>query len=147
MTLLEHEAEPEAVSAFKTQVTDLATEQLVKLEAEQQRLATELASVVDQIKSVRAVLRATNYSNGSKPGPKPRGSQAGLKFNLSEERRTELMAWLKDNTDEITSTTVRAKFPNWSGSYCNMALKSLREEGLIRKSAQTGSLVIYRSMV
>ena len=141
MSLLEHEAQ--TLSAFKSNVEDLALVELNRLEAEQKVLSEALASVHDSIKSVKAVLRGVTV-NGHKPKLK---SKAQVPFSMSQDREGEVIRWLTGNKDEITSRTIKVQFPGWSESYCNMTLKFLRETGVLRLSGTAGSMNIYRSLI
>lgn len=142
MSLLEHEAQ--TLASFKSNVEDLALAELQRLELERVALDEALASVRDAIKSVKAVLSA---AQPPKPTKKKEASKAGAPFKLSAEREAEVMAYLAGHEEEITSTSMRAAFPNWSGSYVNMVLKHLREDGVVRLAATSGSMNIYRSLV
>lgn len=138
----------QTLSAFRSNVEDLALAEVNRLDARRIELTTELDAVLYQLKAVRAVLRASQNGNGGRPkGSKNRKSQAAAKFTLSPDRAAEIMPWLTGNNEEITSTTLRAKFPSWSGSYCNMVLKHLREENVVRLSGTSGQSNVYRSMV
>lgn len=143
MTMTE-EAEAQSQSAFKSSVEDLALEELTRLQDERKIIADQLTEVDGAIKTVKAILRAATV--GGTPGPKPK-KQPTSAFSMSEEREGEIIRWLTGNEDEITSKTVKAKFSGWSDSYCNMALKWLRETGVIRLAATAGSMNIYRSMI
>lgn len=140
MSLLEHEAQ--TLNAFKSNVEDLALEELTRLEAERVALDEALTSVKDAIKSVRAVLSAARPPQAKKKEP----SKAGAPFKMSLDREVAITDWLRGNEDEITSKTVQAQFPEWSGSYVNMALKQLRDDGVLRLAAMAGSMRIYRAM-
>jgi hypothetical protein len=137
--------EVQALDAFKSNVEDLALEELARLDAEREKLEKELGQVKDAIKSVRAVLTAARPAS-PKHLAKPKAKKQ-VPFSMSEEREGELVRWLTGNTDEITSKTAKVQFPDWSDSYVNMALKELRETGVLRLAATSGSMNIYRSMV
>lgn len=141
MSLLEHAAQ---LQAFRSNVEDLALAEITILEERQKQLTTELESVLYQLKSVRAVLRASTNGSGPKPKAKPKPSQP---FKLTGEREVAVMAFLEGNEDEITSRSFKAQFPAWSTAYCNSVLKHLRDEGTIRLSGTSGQMNIYRSMV
>lgn len=132
------------LSAFKSNVEDLALEELLRLEAQRKELEDALASVVSDIKGLKTVLRAINPPQAKK---KKEPSKAGAPFTMSAEREAELREWLTGNEAEITSRTMRARFPSWSGSYCNMALKEFRDTGVLRLAAKTGGQHIYRSLI
>lgn len=141
-------ADEQTLTAFRSSVESIALAEIDQLEARRVALTTELDDVLYQLKTVRAVLRASNNGNGGRPkGSKNRKSQAGKSFTISPERSAEIMPWLEGNNEEITSSTLRAKFPSWSGSYCNMVLKQLREENIVRLSGTAGQSNVYRSMV
>lgn len=142
MSLLEHEAQ--TLASFKSNIEDLALEELSRLETERVALDEALASVRESIKSVRAVLSAARPPQAKK---KKEPSKAGAPFKLSEEREVEVIRWLTGNTDEITSRTARAQFPNWSASYVNMVLKHMREQSLLRLAATSGGMNVYRSLL
>jgi hypothetical protein len=132
--------------AFKANVEDLALDELRRLEADRKSLAEQLEAVTEQIKSVKAVLRAIHP--GAKSGPKPKPKAATTPFSMSEEREGEFMRWLTEIGPEVdvTARKVYERF-GWSESYCNMAVKMLREQGVLRLSATAGSTRIYRSML
>jgi DUF4097 and DUF4098 domain-containing protein YvlB len=147
MSLLE--AEAQTASAFKSSVEDLALEELSRLDLRQLDLQGRLAVVQDEIKAVKAILKATSSSR-ARPKPKQKkkeASKAGNPFKMSEEREVEWVRWLTGNRAEITSKTAAAQFPEWSESYVNMALKDSREQGVLRLAATSGSMNIYRSML
>jgi hypothetical protein len=139
MSLKESEG---TLNAFKADVEDLALAELSRLDELRQALESNLSAVNGDIKALKAVLRAVNP-----PQAKKEPSKAGVPFVMSEDREREVYAWLAGREDEITSKTMRAQFPTWSPSYCNMALKMLRETGVLRLSATTGGQHIYRSLV
>ena len=143
MSLLE-EGTSRTRGVFKQSVEDLALEELQRLDMIQLDLQGRLAVVQDEIKAVKAILRATAPP---KPPKKKEPSKAGVPFKLSEDREAEIIPWLTGNRDEITSRSTREQFPSWSGSYVNMALKYLREEGVLRLAATSGGQNIYRSLV
>lgn len=143
MSLQEHEAQ--ALASFKSNVEDLALEELARLEVERDQLVSALSDVNAAIKSVRAVLLATR-PRPSKQQTKKQPSKAGDSFKMSLDREVAITDWLHGNEDEITSKTVQAQFPEWSGSYVNMALKQLRDDGVLRLAAMAGSMRIYRVM-
>jgi hypothetical protein len=141
MSLLEHEAQ--TLQAFKSNVEDLALEELSRLETERVAMEEALASVKESIKSVRAVLAAARPPQAKKKA----AAKAVTPFKFSDERESLIIRWLTGNTDEITSASTRDRFPNWSGSYVNMALKHLREEGVLRLAATSGGANVYRSLL
>lgn len=142
MSLLEGEAQ--TMAAFKSNVEDLALEELTRLDSLQLDLQAKLAAVQGEIKAVKAILKATS---GGHAAPKPKPKKKQVPFSMSEEREAALIQWLTGNTDEITSKTAATQFPEWSDSYVNMALKELRETGVLRLAATSGSMNIYRSLL
>jgi ribosomal protein S25 len=128
---------------FKTSVEDLALEELTRLSELREVQESDLANTIAEIKSIKSVLRAVTPQA---PKKKKEASKAGTPFVMSAERTAEVHQWLTGNENEITSRAMRDKFP-WSGSYCNMALKMLRETGVIRLSATVNGTNIYRSLI
>lgn len=142
MSLLE--AEAQTMGAFKSNVEDLALEELQRLDLLRLDLQAQLDGVLNEIKAVKTILRAAGGpTSPSKPKPKKKQTP----FSMSEERESALIQWLSGNEDEITSKTAAAQFPEWSDSYVNMALKELRDTGVLRLAATSGSMNIYRSML
>lgn len=143
MTVLE--ADAQTSQAFKSSVEDLALEELSRLTDEATKLRAAQHNIQEEIKAVKAILRAsTGKSNpGTKPGTKKKQSP----FSMSDERIEAFETWIRTTDGEITSRAVRAAFPNWSDSYCNSALKEFRERGILRLSATSGGMNIYRSLL
>jgi hypothetical protein len=132
------------LSAFKSDVEDLALAELSRLDDLRQALESNLSAVNADIKALKSVLRAINPTPVKK---KKEPSKAGIPFVMSADREAEFCAWIAGREDEITSRTMREQFPTWSPSYCNMALKMMRETGILRLSATTGGQHIYRSLI
>lgn len=141
MSLLE-EAELETARAFRSNVEDLALAELQRLGEQRELLQGELVEINESIKRVKTVLRATV---GSPTKQKPKRKQS--EFSMSQDRESEIVQWLTGNKDEITTKMVSEQFPGWSESYANMAVKFLRETGVLRQSAVVGSQRIYRSLI
>jgi hypothetical protein len=135
----------DALGAFKANVEEMAYAQLALLNDEASSLEARLSEVRKQRKQVRAVLLATS------PKPprerKKSAPKAGVPFKMSAERRAAFQQFLDEHgQQEFTTRTVKDAFPGWADSYANMTVKLLREEGVIRKAAQSGSTSIYKAV-
>lgn len=137
------EAQAQTVQAFKSNVEDLALEELSRLEIDREDLQARLALVTDSIKQVKSVLQATRPKDA--PAPRKRNPDRGTM--IGPDAKAEVLAWVKGmNGDEITAAKLRAQFPNRSGSFANIALKQLRDEGLIRLAGKSGATYLYRAL-
>jgi hypothetical protein len=134
----------DALGAFKANIEELANAELALLDDELGRLTARLDEVKAQRRSVRAVLSA---AHPGVPRPHKKPSKTGVPFKMSDERRADFVDFLRDMGDEeFTTRTVKDRFPDWADSYANMTTKLAREEGLIRKAAQSGSTSIYKAV-
>lgn len=135
----------ETERVFRSSIEDLALAELTRLTEAKDELEGKLAEINESIRQVRAVLRVTT---ATKPGPKgarKRPSQSGQAFRLSAERQEEIEQYLANiNGAEITATKLNEALPHWSASYCNMALKRLREDGVLRLSAMAGTQKVFK---
>jgi ribosomal protein S25 len=138
------EAQEQTLQAFKSNVEDLALEELSRLEQERDELQAQLDLVKTTMREVKAVLAAVGDKKQprKKHVPGPRTSP-----RVGEAAKQEVLDWIATkNGDEITANTLRQAFPNKSGSFANIVLKQLREEGLIRQAGQAGSTMIYKAL-
>jgi small-conductance mechanosensitive channel len=131
-------------TSFKSAVEDLALGQLAQLDGRRRHLQEQSNEVQEEIKAVKKILQAIG---NAKPQPKRVSKKTVDDFHMSVEREAEMIRWLTGNEDEITSRSARVQFPAWADSYVNMALKMLRDTGVIRLSAQSGGKNIYRSLL
>lgn len=143
-TISEHEAV--ALGAFQESVAAIAQVELDRLEAERDELEKALTSVKAALRSVKAVLSAS-VPQEQKAAKKAKAATNGS-FAPSEARGDVLADWIDglDSDTEITSILARTAFPEWSESYVNMTMKWARENGLLRKSGQSGSTILYRKL-
>jgi hypothetical protein len=132
------------IGSFKSSVEDLALEELGRLEETRQGLEQDLSNIVSEIKAIKAVLRAVNPT----PVAKKKEPKKQVPFAMSEERESEAVQWITSlGESEITSKMMREQFPDWSDSYVNSALKEFRDQGVLRLSATSGSMNVYRSLL
>lgn len=131
-------------AAFKTSVEEMAQTELTRLEADRELVEAQLEELDSNIRTVKSVLKATQ--NG-KPGP-TKGKKKQSPFSMSAERTEIVVAWLQtlDPETEISNKLLRSTHPEWSDSFCNGALKVLREQGYLRLAATTGQALIYRRL-
>jgi hypothetical protein len=135
----------DALGAFKANIEGMAETELERLNEQASELQEQLAHVRAQQRSVRAILSATRPARVR--GKKKEASKAGVPFKMSDERRADFIDFLRDmGNEEFTTRTVKERFPGWADSYANMTTKLAREEGLIRKAAQSGSTTIYKAI-
>ncbi len=135
------EGEGKSLGVFKQNVEDMALEELQRLTVRRETVASELKAIDDSIRGIRNVLKAVGPKQ-VKPAKKPQGK----KTNISPGAYEKAMNFITDNESEITAESM-AKAVGLGGSYGNMIVKQLREEGHLRLSATQGSLKVYRSTV
>jgi Fic family protein len=128
--------------SFSSNVEDLALEELGRLDQERMTLQGLLAEVQEQIKEVKAVLKAIHPQQ-----PKQQKKKAGGRTQaLSAENRALASEFLRDNENEITARSFSERF-GWSQSTANRALIDMRELGFLRLIGRQGQKHVYRSML
>lgn len=134
------QGEEMTLDAFKSNVEDMALEEMSRLTERRDELQSELNSVNESIKGVRTILRTIN------PKPKRVRSASKTKQQVSPEMRTRFIEWATGHEGDITSRMISDAF-GLSRSYGTLVAKQMREEGVLRLSAQSGPTNIYRSEV
>lgn len=135
-------SESQTGSGFTSNIEDLALEELTRLDKNRAHLQGELAAVQDEIKAVKAVLKAIHPAQ-----PKPAAKKSGKGYTrLSDELRAMMTEFLKDNEDDITAPALVAHF-NWSQSTANRAISDMRQLGFLRLVGRKGQRIVYRSTV
>ncbi len=129
----------ETLGVFKSNVEDMALEELSRLTVRRDTVASELKAIDSTIRSVRAVLGAVQPKQEKKPKKKQTGST-----QISAKIKAQFLEWLPKQTGDITAKSIQAAF-GVSDSYANMVAKQMRDEGYLRLSATSGSTNIYRA--
>jgi hypothetical protein len=131
------------VQAFRSNVLDLALEELQRLEGDRAVLQSKLDEVHEQTKAVKAVLRAVN------PAPlKATKKKASGKGVPSEERLAQVLAVINEHPNEDITVRFLLEHVAMSDSGMNMVAKELRDRGQIRLVGRSGmgGAYTYRAM-
>jgi hypothetical protein len=127
--------------SFKASIEDLALAELETLTKDRETVAAELAEIDDTIKSVRKILGVVT-PKVTRAARKNGGSTT----KISARVREDFIAFATGNPDEITAKTIASAL-GVGDSYGNMVAKQMREEGVLRLAATSGSMKIYRSEI
>lgn len=134
------QGEVQTLDAFKSNVEDMALEELSRLRVRREAVASELTALDGSIRSVRKILGTLNP-----PTPKQRKARES-QTKVGDGVRTRFIEWAAGREGDITTALIASEL-GVGKSYANMLAKQMREEGILRLSATSGPSNIYRSEV